>query len=53
MAQIDRERFRRLAEECQLQAEQATSPMDKAAWWRLAKDWMRLANNAEPGNEGR
>jgi hypothetical protein len=37
------ERYRAEADECRLLAEQASSPIDKEAWLRLATDWLKLA----------
>jgi len=41
------QRYRREAEECQLQAEAAQRQVDREAWLRLAADWMKLAKSAE------
>ncbi|MEK9285694.1 hypothetical protein MTR72_39920 [Bradyrhizobium sp. ISRA442] len=41
------ERFRRAAEKCRELAEEATSPLDKEAWLRLAEDWLKLAQQAD------
>jgi len=43
------ERYRRKAEECRTNASTATDDVDKAAWLRLAEDWMELARSAEHG----
>jgi hypothetical protein len=34
------DRFRKIAQECRVQAK-ATSPLDREAWLRLAEDWGR------------
>ena len=41
------QRYRREAEECQLNAKKAKKPVDQEAWQRLAADWMKLARGAE------
>jgi hypothetical protein len=40
-------RYCREAEDCRRNAEQARNPIDRAAWLRLAEDWMKLARGAE------
>jgi hypothetical protein len=47
MAHDDAARYRKQAEECRQQAEQAKSPLDKEAWLRVAGEWIKLALNAE------
>jgi len=41
------ERYRREAEECELNADKTTNLVDQQAWQRLADDWMKLARAAE------
>jgi hypothetical protein len=41
------QRYRRAAEECQLNAEKAERSADREAWLRLAADWTKLAQAAE------
>jgi hypothetical protein len=36
-------RFRKQADSCHQQAEQATNLLDKVAWLQLADDWARMA----------
>jgi hypothetical protein len=43
MTTADAERYRRKAEECRANAKTATDDVDRAAWLRLAEDWMELA----------
>jgi hypothetical protein len=55
MTTEDAERYRRKAEECRAKAGAATDDADRAAWLRLAEDWMELPRSAEmvdgaPGN---
>jgi hypothetical protein len=47
MTENDVQRFRSEAKECRRLAEQATSPIDKQAWLRLAEDWIKLAEETE------
>jgi hypothetical protein len=37
------QRYRRQAEECELNAERTTNGADRDAWNRLAEDWTKLA----------
>jgi hypothetical protein len=39
MSEQDTARFRKPADECRQQAEQAINPLDKEAWLRLAGEW--------------
>jgi hypothetical protein len=48
MPESNSERFRREAEECRQMAARATNPNDKAAWLKLAADWLNLAERATP-----
>jgi hypothetical protein len=41
------QRFRREAEQCQINAEEAENPRDQEAWRRLADDWTKLALAAQ------
>jgi hypothetical protein len=41
------EGFRDEAEECRRQAERAISPLDKETWLRLAREWLKLAQDAD------
>jgi hypothetical protein len=41
------QRYRREAEECQLNAQRAMRSADQEAWLKLAADWMKLAESAE------
>jgi hypothetical protein len=43
----DAERYRRKSEECRANARTATDDFDRAAWLRLAEDWMELARSAK------
>jgi hypothetical protein len=45
MLDIQTNKFRREAEECRQNAEQAMNPRDRDAWLRLADDWMKLAQS--------
>jgi hypothetical protein len=47
MTTEDAERYRRKSEECRANARTATDDFDRAAWLRLAEDWMELARSAE------
>jgi hypothetical protein len=40
-------KFRREAEQCQLNAGKQKSPIDREAWLRLVKDWIKLAQAEE------
>jgi hypothetical protein len=55
MTTADAERYRRKAEECRANVKTATDDVDRAAWLRLAEDWMELAyprttDRGAPGN---
>jgi hypothetical protein len=39
--------FRKRAEDAREQAAKAISPLDKAAWFRVAEDWLKLAVSVE------
>jgi gluconate kinase len=39
--------YRRKAEECRLQAGKALRDDDKAAWFKMAEDWQRLAEDID------
>jgi hypothetical protein len=41
------DRFRKIAEECRVQAAKATSPLDREGWLRLAEDWIEFAATTE------
>lgn len=41
------QKFRREAEQCLINAEEAQSPHDQLAWRRLANDWAKLARAAQ------
>jgi hypothetical protein len=41
------EKYGHLAEECRQKAEQASRPVDRQAWLKLAEDWDRLARGAD------
>ena len=41
------QRYRRQAEECQLNAQRAIRAADRDAWLKLAADWTKLAESAE------
>ena len=47
MAETEAERFRKEAEECIREAERAISPLDRESWLRMAKQWSKLAKEAE------
>jgi len=47
------DRFRRQAEECELNARKAMRPLDREAWLRLAADWAKLAQGIELADEAR
>jgi hypothetical protein len=47
MTAEDAERYRRKAEECRANARTATDDVDRAAWLRLAEDWMELARSVD------
>ena len=40
-------RFRKQAEEATGQAAKCISPLDKAAWLRIAEEWLKLAQSVE------
>jgi hypothetical protein len=44
--------YRKNAEDCRQQAERSKLPGDRAAWLRLAEQWLKLAQDAEPNNKG-
>ena len=48
----DAERYRRKAEECRANARTTTDDVDRAAWLRLAEDWMELARFTDGGAPG-
>lgn len=52
MSEQDIARFRKQADECRQQAEQAINPLDKEAWLRLAGEWIKLAQAAEARRGG-
>ena len=41
------QRYRRQAEECELNADKTTNGADREAWNRLAADWKKLALGSE------
>jgi len=41
------QRYRREADECQLNARKAMRTADREAWLKLAADWRKLAESAE------
>ena len=41
------EQYRQKSEVCHDKAEQARSPHDRAAWLKLAGDWLKLAEETE------
>ena len=47
MPDIKTNKFRREAEECRRNAEQAMKPMDRDAWLGVADDWMKLARGED------
>jgi len=47
------DRFRREAEECELNARKAMRPLDREAWLRLAAKWAKLAQGAALASEAR
>jgi len=47
MPDIEPDKFRHKAEECRRNAEQASNPIDREAWLRLAEDWMELVRRAD------
>jgi hypothetical protein len=49
----DAARFRTQAEEATEQATKALSPLDKAAWLRVAEEWLKLASAADGRQEKR
>jgi hypothetical protein len=54
MPDDDATRFRRQAEECRQQAENAINPLDKESWLRVAAEWIKLAQAVdERGREVR
>jgi hypothetical protein len=40
-------RFRKQAEQATEQAAKCVSPLDKAAWLRIAEEWLKLAQSVE------
>ena len=53
MSKTDAERFRKQADECRQQAEQAKNPNDKERWLALAGEWIKMAQEAEKRSGGR
>jgi hypothetical protein len=51
-SEIAEHRYRRQAEECELNAEKATNAVDRLAWLRLAEDWTTLAQAAQVNPRG-
>jgi hypothetical protein len=47
MTKIDPAKFRKQADECHEQANEARSPIDQEAWLRLAEDFIKLAEGLE------
>jgi hypothetical protein len=47
MPDLETNKFRREAEECWRNAEQATNPIVRDAWRRIADDWMKLARGED------
>ena len=47
MPNIEPNKFQRLAEECWRNAEQASNPIDREAWLRLAEDWMKFGRGED------
>jgi hypothetical protein len=43
----DGDKFRKQAEDATEQAAKAFSPLDKAAWLRVAEGWLKLALSVE------
>jgi hypothetical protein len=43
----DANRFRKQADDAREQAAKAVSPLDQAAWLRVADDWLKLAVSVE------
>jgi hypothetical protein len=41
--------FREQAEYCRLQAQKSSDPKEKAAWLKVASDWLQLAEGTEAG----
>jgi hypothetical protein len=39
--------YRKFSEECRQQASKSANPEDKRHWLRLAREWMRVADEAE------
>jgi hypothetical protein len=51
MSETPAETYRREAEVCRLNAEEANNSVDKQAWLRLAADWTKLARSADLSKE--
>jgi hypothetical protein len=47
MTKIDPAKFRKQADECHEQANEAGNPIDQEAWLRLAEDFIKLAEELE------
>ena len=47
MPDLETNKFRREAEECRRNAEQAMNRIDRDAWLGLANDWMKLARSED------
>jgi len=47
MTEIEAERFLEKAEDCLHQAATAVSQLDAESWLLMAREWTRLANDAE------
>lgn len=50
MANSRADHYRRQAEDCRLQAEKSKLDGDKASWLKLAAQWQRMAEEADPAS---
>ena len=51
MLETHAEKFRREAADCRHKAEEASRPVDRQAWLKLAKGWNRLARGEDLNQE--
>jgi hypothetical protein len=50
MAQNRAEHYRKQAEDCRLQAERSKFESDKVRWLKIAGQWQRMAEEADPAD---
>jgi hypothetical protein len=47
MSDEDAARYRKQAEDARQQAEKAISPLDQEAWFKVAGEWIKLAQSID------